>query len=96
MGSGFVVSGYHIDPKGALTTLMGSPSPVNGYPAFIALDPLRRFMYVTGDTSKSIVAYRIKSQGGANARSRFTVPNGGLYETPIFRSSRPPGSVPLY
>jgi len=56
----FNISAYAIDRStGALSAVPGSPFATGASPAFVAVDPLGKFAYVTSFSSGTIWAYSI-------------------------------------
>jgi 6-phosphogluconolactonase len=71
------ISGFAIEPSGALVPLSGSPFAANGAgPAALAVDPDGQFLFVANNASNSVSMYSINATTGALAPTGFAIAAG--------------------
>ena len=71
------ISGFAIEPNGALVPLNGSPFAANGTgPAGLAVDPDGQFLFVANNASNSVSVYSIDATTGALTPTGFPIAAG--------------------
>lgn len=81
----FNVRAYTVDATtGALSDIAGSPFATGSYPSAVAVDPSRKYLYVTNQLSNQLTAYRIENGSGELTQLQGAPANAG--STPTFIS----------